>query len=148
MLRLARPIARTPPTAGKRLFSSNVLEADAGPLATRVYHAITTSLTVLTPAYFLVPDSYTDGAMSKVFGVTLTGIITAHSWIGLNYVATDYIPKVSKSLVGPFRYVNAGLAVITFLGMSKICISSPGGLKGVVKGVWNGSRKKKEGFEF
>jgi hypothetical protein len=37
-----------------------------------------------------------------------------------------------------------GLSVITLLGMAKISVMSPGGLKGVVKGVWNGSLIEKK----
>ena len=123
------------------------LEGDAGALATRAHHAMTVSLAVLTPIYFAVPDSYTDGALNKTFGVFLTANITAHSWIGLNYVATDYVPKVSKALLGPARYVNLALAIVTMLGMSRIAISSPGGIKGVVKGVWNPKPKKENALE-
>jgi succinate dehydrogenase hydrophobic anchor subunit len=130
--------------AGQRKFSSpaNPLEADAGALATRVHHAMTTSLAFLTPVYFLVPESWSDGAFNKTFGLLLTVNITAHSWIGLNYVATDYVPKLSKALLGPARIVNVAFAAITLIGMSKMCLSSPGGIKAVVKGVWNPKPKK------
>jgi succinate dehydrogenase hydrophobic anchor subunit len=107
---------------------------------------MTTSLAVLTPVFFLVPDSWSDGIFNKTFGMLLTANITAHSWIGLNYVATDYVPKVSKALLGPARIVNVGLAAITMLGMGKICLSSPGGIKAVVKGVWNPLEKKEPEF--
>jgi len=120
------------------------LEADAGPLATRVHHTMTLALAALTPLYFMVPEKYSDGLFNKTFGLLLTANITAHSWIGMNYVATDYVPKVSKALLGPTRYFNAGLAVVTFLGMAKMALWSPGGIKGVVKGIWN-PKKKGEG---
>lgn len=126
--------------------ASPLLEADAGALATRAHHAMTLSLAVATPIVFLVPDRYTDGAMNKMFGCALSVNIAAHSWIGLNYVATDYVPKLSKAMLGPARFVNAGIAIVTLLGMSKIALMSPGGIKGAVKGVWNG--KKKDKFEY
>lgn len=128
--------------ATRRRFASGPLEADSGKLATHTHHAISTALLGLTPAYFLVPDSYTDGIFNKLFGVGLSATITAHSWIGLNYVATDYVPKVSKALLGPARIANAGLAVVTFLGLSRIAVSSPGGIKGCVKGLWNPAKKE------
>lgn len=128
--------------ASRRKFASGPLEGDAGNLATHGHHAMTTALIGLAPAYFLVPDSYTDGIFNKVFGVGLSATITAHSWIGLNYVATDYVPKLSKALLGPARIVNAGLAVVTFLGLSRIAVSSPGGIKGCVKGLWNPPKKE------
>ncbi len=131
-------------SAARRKFASpsGPLEADAGGLATHAYHAITTSLLGLAPAYFLVPDSYTDGILNKMFGVGLSATITVHSWIGMNYVATDYVPKVSKALLGPARIFNVGLAVVTFLGLSRIAVSSPGGIKGCVKGLWNPPKKE------
>jgi succinate dehydrogenase hydrophobic anchor subunit len=123
--------------------SPGPMEADAGPLATRTHHAMTTSLAFLTPIYFLVPDSMTEGLFNKAFGVFLAGNISAHSWIGLNYVATDYVPKVSRALQGPARIVNAGMAIITFVGLARIATSSPGGIKGAVKGLWNPDEKMK-----
>jgi succinate dehydrogenase hydrophobic anchor subunit len=132
---------------GRRLLSAKApapLEADSGGLATHVHHAMTISLAVLTPIYFIVPDSYTDSAVNKTFGVFLSANFAAHSWIGLNYVATDYVPKVSKALLGPARFVNFGIAVITFLGMSKIAIAGPGGIKGALKGLWNPKKDDKK----
>lgn len=144
---LSRSLARLQ-TARARLSTKapSALESDSGALATRVHHGMTTSLAVLTPVFFMVPDSMTDGKLNKLFGLFLSTNIAAHSWIGLNYVATDYVPKVSKALLGPARIVNAGLAAITLLGLYKISLMSEGGLKGVVKGVWNG--KRKDDFEF
>lgn len=78
----------------------------------------------------------------KVFGVVLAANISAHSWIGLNYVATDYVPKVSKALLGPSRFAIAGMAGITFLGLSRMAISSDGGIKGCLKGLWNPPKKE------
>ena len=145
-----RPAAMTAllRSGGKKDMSTNPLEGDTGALATHVHHAMTVSLAVLAPVFFMVPDSWTDGVFNKTFGMLLTANITAHSWIGLNYVATDYVPKVSKALLGPARYVNAGIAVVTFLGLGKIALSSPGGIKGLVKGVWNPKPKAKDDLEF
>ena len=140
-----RLISRAAAASRKKFSSSSPgpLEADSGPLATHVFHTFTLSLAVLAPAYLLVPDSYTDGFFNKAFGVLLTANITAHSWIGLNYVATDYVPKVSKKLLGPARIFNAGLAAVVFLGMSKIAVFSKGGIKGCIKGLWNPPEEKK-----
>jgi succinate dehydrogenase hydrophobic anchor subunit len=120
----------------------SVLEADAGALATRVHHHMTTALAVLTPVVFLVPDSYTDGIVNKGLGVFFALNVAGHSWVGLNYVATDYVPKISKALMGPARIVNVGIAVVSLVGLSKIAIMSPGGLKGAVKGLWNPKKKE------
>lgn len=128
--------------AGVRHKSSGPLEADSGSFATHTHHAMTMGLAALTPIYFMVPDSYTDGILNKSFGVFLSASIAAHSWIGMNYVATDYVPKISKSLLGPARVFNVGLAAVTFFGLAKISVSSKGGIKGALKGLWNPPEKK------
>jgi hypothetical protein len=131
--------------ASRRLFSSNSdgpLAADSGALATHAHHTMNLALAVLTPIYFLTPESYSDGFFGKTFGVLLSANITAHSWIGLNYVATDYVPKVSKALLGPARMVIAGMSFVTFLGLCRVAVGSPGGIKGCVKGLWNPPKKE------
>jgi hypothetical protein len=158
MFRLART---SPPNGLHRLFSlprrsgppkkllstATTRAGDEGTMATRGHHVVTTSLAVLTPIFFLLPS---DGVLSKTFGLCLTAAITAHSWIGLNYVITDYVPKVSKALVGPARTVSAGLCLITLVGIGKISVTSPGGIPAVVKGVWNpkAASDKKNKLEF
>ena len=146
MLRILRPTNRLGSSLmhHRRRNMSSVLESDTGVLGTRIHHHMTTLLAVLTPFYFLTPDSYTDGAASRTFGFLLSINVTAHSWIGLNYVARDYVPKVSAKLLGPARVANLGLACITLLGMAKISLASPGGIKAVVKGVWNGQGKEQK----
>eukprot|EP00536_Pseudo-nitzschia_multiseries_P000342 jgi/Psemu1/299998/fgenesh1_kg.5_\ len=117
--------------------SSGPLNADSGNIGTHVHHTLSMSLAVLAPIWFLMPDSYSDGFVGKGFGVLLAGNISAHSWIGLNYVATDYVPKVSKALLGPSRVAIAGMTAVTFLGLSRCSIESKGGIKGCIKGLWN-----------
>lgn len=144
MLRAARPITsaatlRRVAIHNNRSMSTSsksILEGDTGHFATHIYHKLTTVLVVAAPIYFMVPDSMTDGPVNQAFGVALAANISAHSWVGLNYVATDYVPKISKKLLGPARIVNAGMAAITLLGLSKIALS-PGGIKGTIKGLWN-----------
>lgn len=80
--------------------------------------------------------------VDKTFGILLSGAISAHSWIGLNYVATDYVPKFSKSFIGPVRVVNAALGVVTFLGLSTIALNDRGGIKGTIMGLWRPSKKE------
>ncbi|CAJ1960975.1 unnamed protein product [Cylindrotheca closterium] len=127
----------------KQMSSGNPLAADSGPLSTHKFHTITMSLAIVAPTYFLIPSSMTDGFVDKAMGVILAGHITAHQWIGMNYVATDYVPKISKSLMGPARIVNAGIAGAILLGLSKIALTSPGGIKGVLKGLWSPPEQKK-----
>jgi succinate dehydrogenase hydrophobic anchor subunit len=118
-----------------------MLEADSGALATRAHHTMTVGLAVATPLFFMVPDSWTDGSFNKTFGLLLSAGIAAHSWIGMNYVCTDYVPKVSRALLGPSRIFNVALTAITFLGLARINFSSKGGIKGCIKGLWNPGKK-------
>jgi succinate dehydrogenase hydrophobic anchor subunit len=37
-----------------------------------------------------------------------------HGWVGLNYVATDYV-QISKAMMGPARIVNVGIAIVTLI---------------------------------
>lgn len=138
--RAIRPIRNCVNQQQCRSKSSSPLDGDAGNLATHVHHKMTTFLAIATPFYFFSPESMTDGLVDKAVGVILAVNVSAHSWIGLNYVVTDYVPKVSKAMVGPARIVTAGLGAVTLLGLSKIALNGKGGLKGAVLGLW----KKKE----
>ena len=119
--------------------SCSPLRGDEGNLATHVYHGMTTGLALATPLMFFFPF---EGLPNKVFGLGVAGMVSAHSWIGLNYVATDYVPKVSKSLLGPSRVVCAGIGLVTLLGLGKIAVNDEGGIPGAVKALW--TRPKKE----
>lgn len=138
--RHAAPLARR----GMSTKSASPLEADAGGVATHAHHAMTTFLVVAAPAMFAVPDSMTDGFLDKAFGLLVAVNVSAHSWIGLNYVATDYVPKVSKKLLPPARLACAGVALVTLGGLSKIALNNKGGTKGTVKGLWNPRPKETE----
>ena len=54
----------------------------------------------------------------------------------MNYVATDYVPKVSRALVGPARVFNAALGIATFFGLVMIASNDRGGIRGAVRGLW------------
>jgi len=115
--------------------SSSLLAGDTGTKATHLHHKLTTALALATPLYLLAPLS-ADSIINKAFGLGIATVTAGHSWIGLNYVATDYVPKISKSLVGPARLVNAALAVLTFVGLSRIALNDAGGIRGTVLGLW------------
>ena len=139
-----RSVANATATAKRRALSTKSpgpLDGDAGAAATHAHHAMTTFLVVATPAVFMVPDSWTDGFVDKAFGILVAANVSAHSWVGLNYVVTDYVPKVSKSLLGPARIATAGIGAITLLGLGKIAVSSEGGIKGAIKGLWSPKKK-------
>ena len=121
------------------------LNADAGPLATRVHHNLTISQAVVFPLFFLVSD--TDGFVSKSLAVILATSFSAHTWIALNYVAADYVPKIfypSKTALPKARMGILGLATLMFVGLNKITFFSPGGIKGVLLAPWNPPPRKND----
>ncbi|KAL9182341.1 hypothetical protein ACHAXT_012993 [Thalassiosira profunda] len=130
--------------APKKTSSSSPLAGDTGKKATHLHHHMTTFLAAATPLYLLAPDAYTDGTLDKSFGLLLASAMAGHSWIGMNYVATDYVPKISKALLGPARVFNAALGALTFLGLAKIAFNGKGGIKGAVKGLWRPAAKPSE----
>ena len=137
----AATTTRTGGHGGRMLASSakphSPLEADTGRLGTHQHHLLTTILLLATPVYALVPLEDVGGqSLRKLFDGLLAGSITMHSWVGLNYVATDYVPKLSKALLGPARIVNAALAVTTFVGLARIALNDKGGIKACVTGLW------------
>jgi hypothetical protein len=103
---------------------------------------MTSFLAIAAPIIMFTPDSYTDGMIDKAFGMFVATTVSAHSWIGMNYVATDYVPKISKGLLGPARVFNATLGLVTFLGLSKIALNNKGGIKGTIKGLWRPQKKE------
>ena len=142
-------------TAPRRLKSTSAsscspLKGDEGNLATHVHHKVITALSLLAPAYLLIPlDSSAlpvtvPKEADQGAGILLSALISVHSWIGLNYVVTDYIPKFSKSLVGPARAVSAGMALVTLIGLSKISLQNEKGLRGL---LWNGLWTSKKNNE-
>ena len=117
------------------------LQGDSGNIATHIHHKMTSFLAAATPIYFLAPDNLISGSVDKGIGMLLAINVAGHSWIGLNYVVTDYVPKVSKSLVGPARLVSAGVGLVTLVGLGKISFNGNGGLRGTTLALWNGGKK-------
>jgi len=115
---------------------AELLKADQGPLSTHVNHGMSKFLAVAAPVLFLWPGD-SDNFVNKAFSVLVAVNISAHSWIGLNHVCADYVPKISKSLLPPVRYANAGIGLFILLGLSKIALFSKGGIVGCIKGLWN-----------
>jgi len=121
--------------------SSSPLQGDAGNIATHMHHKMTTFLSVATPLYFLAPESIipSDGSslFNSIIGTVIAINISAHSWIGMNYVVTDYVPKINKAMVGPARIFTAAISGITLLGLAKLAINDKGGIKGAILALWN-----------
>jgi len=74
---------------------------------------------------------------NSIIGSIIAINISAHSWIGMNYVVTDYIPKINKALVGPSRIFTAAISGITLFGLTKLAINDKGGIKGAILALWN-----------
>eukprot|EP00558_Chaetoceros_sp_UNC1202_P002430 CAMPEP_0197241990 /NCGR_PEP_ID=MMETSP1429-20130617/7861_1 /TAXON_ID=49237 /ORGANISM="Chaetoceros sp., Strain UNC1202" /LENGTH=110 /DNA_ID=CAMNT_0042701915 /DNA_START=137 /DNA_END=469 /DNA_ORIENTATION=+ len=108
---------------------------------------MTTFLAVATPIYFLSPTDSIPSAVEKSFGALIAINVSAHSWIGLNYVVTDYVPKVNKAMVGPARIFTAGLGLLTLAGLGKIAVNDQGGIKGAVTGLWKKKEQKNDKLE-
>lgn len=119
---------------------SSKAAGDEGFVGTKLHHHANTVLALIFPVAFLGSDG--DTGLGQGLGVLTAGYVSIHSYIGLNYVITDYVPKFfGKGAVGPVRALTTGLSLMTFLGMSKMALYSPGGIQGVVKGLWTGKPK-------
>mmetsp|Transcript_11208 Transcript_11208/g.15777 ORF Transcript_11208/g.15777 Transcript_11208/m.15777 type:complete len:180 (+) Transcript_11208:43-582(+) len=119
--------------------TSSPLQADNGYFGTHTYHKISSLLAVMTPVYFFAPESLipTDGTVDAVCGTILGTSVALHSWTGLNYVSTDYIPKVSKAMLGPARFLTAGFGLLTLVGLVKVANNGCGGLRGTLTALWS-----------
>ena len=118
------------------------LHADTGPLSTRIHHNLTIAQAVVFPLFFFAPD---DGALSKTLGVILATSFSTHTWIALNYIAADYVPKIfwpSKTALPKARVGIFGIAALMFIGLNKITFFSPGGIKAVLLAPWNPPPRK------
>jgi len=113
--------------------AANPLAADAGSLATHFFHTMSTGLLLAFPLYCMLPE---DGMLSKFTGLALTIPFGVHSWIGLNHVGSDYVPKISKKLLQPARIAFVGMCCITCFGLTYLQLTAPGGMKGTFKGLW------------
>lgn len=133
------------PALRQKSTTSSPLQGDSGNIATHIHHKMTTFLSVATPIYFLAPfPSEGSSTLNSIFGTLLAVNISAHSWIGMNYVVTDYVPKVNKAMVGPARVVTAAISGVTLLGLVKLAVNDHGGIKGAITSLWNKPDKKEE----
>ena len=141
LFRQARSKSTTSPSS-----SPSPLEGDSGNIGTHTFHKISSLLALATPFYFFSPDSVLqpNGAVDKACGLALAASIGLHSWTGLNYVVTDYVPKVSKAMVGPARVVSAGIGLVTLVGLGKVALNGKGGIKATILTLWRGKKTIEE----
>eukprot|EP00617_Octactis_speculum_P014674 CAMPEP_0185744666 /NCGR_PEP_ID=MMETSP1174-20130828/2808_1 /TAXON_ID=35687 /ORGANISM="Dictyocha speculum, Strain CCMP1381" /LENGTH=110 /DNA_ID=CAMNT_0028418187 /DNA_START=124 /DNA_END=456 /DNA_ORIENTATION=+ len=110
-------------------------------MATSYYHHLNLGLVVLTPAVFVVSSysPYISFPLDLFLGLALP----LHGHIGMNYVLTDYIPKVfGKAGRGPAKIVMLGITGLTMVGLTKLNIEGPGITK-VTKMLWCSPESKK-----
>eukprot|EP00636_Phaeomonas_parva_P018296 CAMPEP_0118853792 /NCGR_PEP_ID=MMETSP1163-20130328/2250_1 /TAXON_ID=124430 /ORGANISM="Phaeomonas parva, Strain CCMP2877" /LENGTH=139 /DNA_ID=CAMNT_0006786405 /DNA_START=88 /DNA_END=507 /DNA_ORIENTATION=+ len=126
--------------AARRCFSSGGMDffkADSGKLAVGVYHKINTATLFVTPIAFMLPTGYTmpvDLALGVLFPI--------HSHIGLNYVVTDYLPKILPTSIFPaVRMGVAGLTGVMMLGLLRLNIGGPG-ITQTLKSLWKKPEEK------
>eukprot|EP00968_Pinguiococcus_pyrenoidosus_P001546 scaffold69_cov248-Pinguiococcus_pyrenoidosus.AAC.40 len=117
--------------------------ADHGKIGTNMYHVINNVTLFVTPLAFILPQGYTmpiDLALNVLFPI--------HGHIGLNYVVTDYLPKIFPASFFPAaRIAVAGLTGITFLGLLKLNLMGPG-LTATLKSLWKKPKEESENEAF
>ena len=119
-----------------------VLRSDEGKIATKVYHQVNMLVLGLTPIAFALSPSFLNKPVDFALGLALP----LHAHIGMSYVITDYVPKVSKALLGPARVVLLGMTAVTVLGLTKLNIFGVG-MTEVVKSLWRGKQKPEKKTE-
>jgi succinate dehydrogenase (ubiquinone) membrane anchor subunit len=115
----------------------SILNADSGSMASSGYHKINLVIMGLTPVCFALSPSPIAMPLDIALGVALP----LHAHIGMNYVITDYVPKLSKGAVGPARLVMLALTTTTVLGLLKVNVMGEG-MTETVKKLWRGEEKK------
>jgi len=115
------------------------MNADSGKMATAGFHKINMLLLGLTPVAFALSPSPFAMPVDIALGLALP----IHAHIGMNYVITDYAPKISKGIVGPCRIAMLGLTAFTVLGLLKLNTTGEG-LTETVKKLWRGLPKEEK----
>ena len=119
------------------------MNGDSGGVATHFHHHLTTGLVGLAPVVFVLPSSWE--VANQLVGTVVAASVAGHSWIGLNYVVTDYVPKVNKALLGPARVINAAVGLVTFVGLTAIAFNhkrNGGGIPGTISALWKNTKPK------
>merc|ERR1719465_5665 len=122
-----RPVTTTPSR-----HVSQLLAADEGYIATKVYHWSTLATLGLTPVALALSPS------------ALNMPIDSH--IGMNYVISDYVPKfIGKAARGPARVVMFGITIITTAGLMRLNLFGPG-ITETLKTLWRKPEPKSIGM--
>ena len=110
-----------------------LLAADSGnEVGVKLYHKVNLGLLGLTPLAIASEGS----ALSFPVDMALAVAFPLHGHIGMNYVITDYIPKLfGNAARGPARIIMCGVTGLTTLGLVKLNIEGPG-ITGSLKALW------------
>ncbi|GMI08814.1 hypothetical protein TrLO_g10169 [Triparma laevis f. longispina] len=142
MFRSAQHVIRRSAQAAPRLQQRNataggnsLLKSDEGPLSTSTYHKVNMLIMGLTPLAFALSPSIINLPVDLLLGLALP----LHAHIGMSYVITDYVPKLSKGLMGPARVALLGLTGVTTVGLLKVNIMGEG-MTETVKSLWRGKK--------
>jgi len=102
--------------------------ADSSKGLNKAYHASGLILAVLTPVALAVSPS----PVTLPFDLLLGALFPLHSHVALNYVISDYVPKVSRPAA---RGVILVATVIAAAGILQINLAGPG-LTETIKSLW------------
>ena len=108
-------------------------DAEVG-LAVKVYHRVNLALLGATPVALATDNTF----LSFPVDMGLAVMFPLHGHIGMNYVLTDYVPKISKAALGPSRVALAGVTAVSILGLTKLNLEGPG-ITGTLKAFWRPS---------
>mmetsp|Transcript_13408 Transcript_13408/g.27364 ORF Transcript_13408/g.27364 Transcript_13408/m.27364 type:complete len:143 (-) Transcript_13408:34-462(-) len=117
----------------------SLLKSDEGTIATSTYHKVNLAIMALTPVAFALSPS----VINMPFDLALGLALPLHAHIGMSYVITDYVPKVSKGLLGPARVMLLGVTGVTILGLAHVNLKGDG-MTETVKSMWRGTKKVEE----
>merc|ERR1712216_411934 len=134
---LAVPVRQRSTAAAQPAGLDAALKADHSSGALSLFHKTNLLAIGLTPVAFVLPDSIP--VAGTAINVFLGIVFPVHGHIGMSGVLTDYVPKFSRSLLGPARMALLGLTSVTVLGLLKLNLTGDG-MTNSVKALW----KKKE----
>merc|ERR1711907_527455 len=112
-----------------------VMKSDHSSGALSLFHKTNMLAIGLTPIALVMPDNVGLTAINVFLGIAFP----VHGHIGMHGVLTDYVPKISKGMLGPARMALLGFTTVTVLGLLKLNLAGDG-MTQSVKALW----KKKE----
>lgn len=101
---------------------------------THYFHNTGYALIFIVPVSFAISPSIFNLPLDLALGF----MFPLHSFIGCNYVISDYVPK---ALRGPMRMFVLGATVITLAGLLRLNITG-GGITNAIKSMWADPPKK------